>query len=383
MRVFISAIVMMVLLSGCQSRMADVPVIRADLSPQTTETAAQAFPVAGEVSAPDGLRPCCAFGYDLRAKLGPVPVPFYTIGNVLTAADLGEHVYNDSFWFGVAEVIGLSNENLGIIYSRHGGFIDIAHVRDTADYTYYLFTQIYPHLGEARMLILSDELSSRRIQFRRFTPPQDPAERYTLSVYLAARLAFRLAAWHEIAQWYGYHSVPGFSEEISAFTPEDLYSNLLGARLAITLLLQGHGGSVADFNRGMEGILPQALAQLDAQPAAVTRQMFDSIDGLWWDKRQRVPEKFLVLRRDYSVSDDRLPSQPAQETAAGARLALPQYYRGWSLADLASFELWRTNSPGNLPVTALPFTEKDFPALTAHAAAEDKKTAPVSVQRNQ
>lgn len=383
MRVFISAIVMMVLLSGCQSRMADVPVIRADLSPQTTETAAQAFPVADKVGAPDGLRPCCAFGYDLRVKLGPVPVPFYTIGNVLTAADLGEHVYNDSFWFGAAEVIGLSNENLGLIYSRHGGFIDIAHVRDTADYTYYLFTQIYPHLGNARMLILSDELFSRRIQFRHFIPPQDPAERYTLSVYLAARLAFRLAAWHEIAQWYGYHSVPGFPEEISAFTPEDLYSNLLGARLAITLLLQGHGGSVADFNRGMEGILPQALAQLDAQPAAVTRQMFDSIDGLWWDKRQRVPEKFLVLRRDYSVSDDRLPSQPEQETAAGARLALLQYYRGWSLADLASFELWRTNNPGNLPVTALPFTEKDFPALTAHAAAEDKKTAPVSVQRNQ
>ncbi|EMD6373107.1 TPA: DUF4056 domain-containing protein [Morganella morganii] len=383
MRVFISAIVMMVLLSGCQSRMADVPVIRADLSPQTTETAAQAFPVADKVGAPDGLRPCCAFGYDLRVKLGPVPVPFYSIGNVLTAADLGEHVYNDSFWFGVTEVIGLSNENPGLIYSRHGGFIDIAHVRDTADYTYYLFTQIYPHLGEARMLTLSDELSSRRIQFRHFIPPPDPAERYTLSVYLAARLAFRLAAWHEIAQWYGYHSVPGFSEEISAFTPEDLYSNLLGARLAITLLLQGHGGAVADFNRGMEGILPQALAQLDAQPAAVTRQMFDSIDGLWWDKRQRVPEKFLVLRRDYSVSDDRLPSQPAQETAAGARLALPQYYRGWPLADLASFELWRTNNPGNLPVTALPFTEKDFPALTAHAEAEDKKTAPVSVQRNQ
>ncbi|MDF5912556.1 hypothetical protein P4W15_13315 [Morganella morganii] len=40
---------MMVLLSGCQSRMADVPVIRADLSPQTTETAAQAFPVADKV----------------------------------------------------------------------------------------------------------------------------------------------------------------------------------------------------------------------------------------------------------------------------------------------------------------------------------------------
>lgn len=222
----------------------------------------------------------------------------------------------------------------------------------------------------------------RRVQFRAFTPPDNAADSYTLSVYLAARLAFRIAVWHEIAQWYGYHSVPGFSEEISAFTPEDLYSNLLGARLAITLLLEGHGGSVADFNRGMQGILPSALAQLSAQPADATRAAFDSIDGRWWDKRQRVPEKFLVLYRDYSVADDRLPSLPEQETSDGMRLALPQHYRNWSLADLAVFELWPARNMGNLPATLLPFTERDFPALIRHAAAVDAKTAPSSVQRD-
>lgn len=126
--------------------------------------------------------------------------------------------------------------------------------------------------------------------------------------------------------------------------PEDLYSNLLGARLAITLLLQGHGGSVADFNRGMESILPLALAQLDAQPAAVTGRCLTVSTGAGGISASGC-RKFLVLRRDYSVSDDRLPSQPARETAAGLRLALPQHYRGWPLADLASFELWRTNNP--------------------------------------
>lgn len=249
MRGIITGIALILFLSGCQSRVTEVPSVTANLTPQTSEVANQVFPVSENVSAPEGLRPCCAFGYDLGAKLGPVPVPFYRIGNVLTTESLGEHVYNDSFWFGITEVIGLSNENLGIIYSRKGGFIDIAHVRDTADYTYYLFTQIYPRLGEAWMLTLTDELASRRVQFRAFTPPDNAADRYTLSVYLAARLAFRMAVWHEIAQWYGYHSVPGFSEEISAFTLEDLYSNLLGARLAITLLLEGHGRSVADFNQ--------------------------------------------------------------------------------------------------------------------------------------
>lgn len=382
MRGIITGIVLILFLSGCQSRVAEIPSVAANLPPQTREVAGQVFPVSEKVPAPEGLRPCCAFGYDLGIKLGSVPVPFYRIGNVLTTESLGEHAYNDSFWLGIAEVIGLSNENMGIIYSRKGGFIDIAHVRDTADYTYYLFTQIYPRLGEAWMLTLTDELASRRVQFRAFTPPDNAADSYTLSVYLAARLAFRIAVWHEIAQWYGYHSVPGFSEEISAFTPEDLYSNLLGARLAITFLLKGHGGSVEDFNRGMLGILPSALAQLYAQPADATRAAFDSIDGRWWDKRQRVPEKFLVLYRDYSVADDRLPSQPEQETADGMRLALPQYYRNWSLADLAAFELWPAHDMGKLPATLLPFTESDFPALIRHAAAVDAKTAPSSVQRD-
>ena len=66
---------------------------------------------------------------------------------------------------------------------------------------------------------------------------------------LAGHLAFEIAQWHEIAQWYGFQSVPGFSEEISAFSPEDLYSNLLGARLAINVILSGHGGSLEDYNR--------------------------------------------------------------------------------------------------------------------------------------
>ncbi|TOM58444.1 hypothetical protein CGH73_26665, partial [Vibrio parahaemolyticus] len=87
-------------------------------------------------------------------------------------------------------------------------------------------------------LSLSEELASRQIHFSPFTPPPSAHQRYTLSAYLAAKLAFQLAVWHEIAQWYGYQSVPGFSEGISAFSPEDLYSNLLGARLAMTVILQ-------------------------------------------------------------------------------------------------------------------------------------------------
>ena len=40
------------------------------------------------------LRPCCAFGVDLRVKVGAIPVPGYEIGNLRGPADLGRHTYD-------------------------------------------------------------------------------------------------------------------------------------------------------------------------------------------------------------------------------------------------------------------------------------------------
>ncbi|MBN6397312.1 DUF4056 domain-containing protein [Escherichia coli] len=371
MKWLIIRMVMFFLLSGYQNISHSAHF--SDFLSRLPEPAQQAFPVATGVSAPEGLRPCCVFGYGAQVKLGKIPLPFFTIDNVLEPDALGEHIYNNSFMSGIAAVMGLSHEHTGIIYTRRGGFIDLAHVRDTADYTFWLFTQIYPRLGEARMLTLSSELFSRRIQLYAFTPPQSQAEKYTLSVYLAARLAFRLAVWHEIAQWYGYQSVPGIPEEISAFTPEDLYSNLLGARLAISLLSRGYGDSVSHFSSGMQGVIPEALKLLKVQPAEITRHMLDNLNGSWWNKQERIPDKFFVLCRNYDVNDVRLPFQPPEEMERGVRLMLPQSYSGRKLASLASIELWPTKEAGTLPVTRVPFTEKDFPVLIKYAADTDMK----------
>ncbi|MGL4834986.1 MAG: DUF4056 domain-containing protein, partial [Shewanella sp.] len=45
-------------------------------------------------AAPTGVRPCCAFGYDLKAQLGGIAVPFFSVGNVLGVESLGHHRYN-------------------------------------------------------------------------------------------------------------------------------------------------------------------------------------------------------------------------------------------------------------------------------------------------
>ncbi|HBT5887801.1 TPA: DUF4056 domain-containing protein, partial [Klebsiella quasipneumoniae] len=112
-------------------------------------TAIHPVPTLGELSPPESLRPCCAFGYDLHVRAVGIPIPVYQIGNVLTLDSLGKHHYNDSALGAVKNLLGLSEEQNGLIYTRRGGFIDIAHVRDTADYTFYLFNRISPTLGQA------------------------------------------------------------------------------------------------------------------------------------------------------------------------------------------------------------------------------------------
>lgn len=160
------------MLVACQTREElNLPAANLNLDTVSYEEASQAWPILHDLKAPQGLRACCAFGYDLQAEVAGIPVPFYTIDNIVEADNLGEHHYNDSYLGATAGLMGVSHEKVGLIYTTDGGFIDIAHVRDTADYTLYLFSQIYPKLGEEWTLTLSDELASRQIHFSAFTPP--------------------------------------------------------------------------------------------------------------------------------------------------------------------------------------------------------------------
>ena len=348
--------------------------IGSDFSALPEQQATRAWPVAAPVAIPDGLRPCCAFGYRLKTQVFGITIPFYRIGNIAASESLGQHAYNDSDFNSFLAIIGLGAENNGILFTRRGGFIDTAHIRDSADMTFYLFTRLYPKLGKAFTLSPGgEELAQRRIVFEAFTPPEDPAQAYSLAVWLAARIAFDLAAWHEIAQWYGFESVPGFPEGISAFSPEDLYSNLVGVRLAASVLLQGHGYSRTGFNLAMTTVLPGALEQLGSVSAAQTRVQFDRLDQLWWDSTKAVPQKFLLLQRNYHTGNDRVPTPIPGEPQAALRLTLPARYAGKTLDILAELQLWPGKTMKNLPEPLCYYTRRDFPALASFARLNDQQ----------
>lgn len=336
------------------------------------EQARRVWPVAQNLAAPESLRPCCAFGYNLQVRAAGIPIPVYQIGNVLSLSTLGHHHYNDSALGAVKNIIGLSDEANGLIYTRRGGFIDIAHVRDTADNTFYLFTRLYPQLGREWRLFYSEELGLRRAQFHAFTLPASMVDRYNLAAWLAGHVAFQLAQWHEIAQWYGFQSVPGFSEEISAFSPEDLYANLLGARLAVNVILQGHGGSVENYNLAMDQALSQALINLEAVNKAETERQFREVDGDWWNSKRRVPDKFLVLNRNYDLSENRIPTPVPFETAIPYRLTMPVKVAGLTLNHLGELQIHKGSDMRRLPAPKTFYRPAQFSSLAEQARQADQ-----------
>lgn len=363
------------LLAGCQARhLENMPFNVASLQGPAA-VASVVWPVIAKLPAPQGLRPCCAFGYNVRAKVLGIPVPGFKIGNVIAPDDSGQHHYNDHLLSILSTLSGLNREHDGIIYTLRGGFIDLAHVRDTADNTLWLFSQIWPRLGQAFTVRLDDELGQRTIRLWPFTPPATALARYHLAVMMAAQLAYQLAVWHEVAQWYGFESVPGYSEAVSAFSPEDLYSNLLGARLASDLLNHGGASTLRQYQRTMAQAIPQALAQLEAVSPQQTRFHFDMLDGKWWNSRCRLPDKFLVRRRNYLTGALRYPTRPAERVPM-LWLTLPDSFHGQPLSAFARLEIWPGNNMKQLPAPKSPrifYRFADFATLAQQAKEVDRR----------
>ncbi len=281
--------------------------------------------LSSELEPPIGLRPCCAFGVDLKVDLFGAPIPFFSLDNVVELSALTAHRYNDESEGVLNQLWGNSDESNGLVYTHQGGFIDIAHVRDTVDYTYYLYQKIWPLLGTNYDLVLPDELRQRVIRLYAAPEVLTLTQRQDHSRQLAGVLAFRLAQWHEIAQWFGFSSVFGFPEYPSAFSPEDLYSNLLGAQLAMQVLEKHRTVSVADFSKHLSRQLQDTLLELGAVDQRETKAKIRQLDGVWWDSKTRLPDKWALLKRDYALRDMIQPNG----IEYGKTLSLDQTFDQW------------------------------------------------------
>ena len=309
---------------------------------------------------PEAVRPCCAVGNSQKVQVAGLQVPLFRYANTLGLDNLGAHAYEAGVVSYQRKEPGArrATEGNGQIYTLRGGFIDLAHVRDTADNTIALFQRIFPNLGESHTIPLPKEIGKREIRLTAFDSSElSMQQRLEVSAQLAARQAYFMAEAHELAQWHGYRSWKPWSEAVSAYSFEDLYSNMLGAKIAYALIINNLTTTRSQYNQHMTSWLHATLEQLGAVEQDRTDLLWDVVDGHWWDSREPLPNKFMLLKRHYQMGDSQSPylvpgslaeihngwpelKDLYREPAVPLQLRLPRQVHGYDLDSLASQWLW-------------------------------------------
>ncbi|MCD1125842.1 DUF4056 domain-containing protein [Jinshanibacter sp. LJY008] len=117
------SLLFLLLLAACKNDVSPITPSDPNLSMIPAESASQVYPVITPINPPDGLRPCCAFGYNLGVSVIGIPLPVYQIGNIVEANKLGTHHYSDSLLDTAANLLSVSDEQVGHIYTDNRSVI--------------------------------------------------------------------------------------------------------------------------------------------------------------------------------------------------------------------------------------------------------------------
>lgn len=230
-----------------------------------------------------GLALLCASGCSgPKLRLGTLPYPGIPIlHKVVDPEKLGQHRYQS--YIGLLD----KEQERGIIYTRRAGFIDIAHLRHTIDWTRAVALEIAPAIATEVPGVTFDGAFYTRVHLRFHYPPgwdELPADqrrelKRDVIILIAQRTAYALGAWHEIITWWGWSRVPLFPERRSSFTYDDTISHLVGMEIARHVLSEGEGS----YNQAVTTAVNESLDRLDPVPPDVTRKAIQAVEGWWWN----------------------------------------------------------------------------------------------------
>jgi hypothetical protein len=108
---------------------------------------------------------------------------------------------------------------------------------------------------------------------------------------------------HEISTWFGASYVPLIPEKYSSFSPEDLYSNLMGVHLGMRAI-----ASDLDYNEAMTLELEKMLDSLEAlNTEDETFEAMLKVNEVWYSNEKRYPNKKVILKRYIELESDLSP----------------------------------------------------------------------------
>lgn len=214
----------------------------------------------------------CSLTGGPKARLGYLPTD--TFGILFPDPNhLGPHSY------------GPLPDRGGIVYTCKAGHIDIDHIRGNADNTRYLVKKLRNVLSKKKKSFsfqITGEISTNKITL---TYPENwdrlPDKEKIIDEIAydtAPYLAFNTTIWHEIITWFGHHYALVEPEFNSAFSWEDLYSNLVGTQLGVEAMKD----SDRDFDKAMTEAIYRRLKALDVQPKSTAIAASDKVRGQWY-----------------------------------------------------------------------------------------------------
>lgn len=317
-----------------------------------------------------------------KGRVGAMPCPgpftFYVSAD---PGKLGTHAY------GSVLPVATGETARGIVYTLHGGFVDIAHLRKAADWTAYHQVRFRRALEEGRkcMVLPGKESGIYHISFNYpawwsgMSASAKKSVMDELSIRLAQRLAITQTEWHEIATWYGYSSTP-FPEKQSAFTYDDPVSHVVGAKVAGMALRKGSG----NYDASVTWFLKQELDRLGAVSPAETERAIAIVKDKWWHNGQMLRRQLDIGSTDGEVRPWIVPGYPHGKTAAGEVFKVPTLdqvaghdFRNFARVEiepgLSAWKNMRRVIPGN-PERCVP--DKHFPFLMAYIRQMEEMPAP-------
>ncbi len=312
-----------------------------------------------------------------HTRLGAIPFPGpFTLYVSSGVDDLGEHYY--SSWS--ARPFAVQEGARGIMYTCRAGFLDLAHVRLTADWARYAWEQSHALIsvgGGSHTFDFEDAHYTLEINLPTWWQRASETERKALineaSLIIGQRVACEIQTWHEIATWYGWTTVPLVSEEGSAFTWDDAGSHFVGALIASRVLKDG----TADYDKRMTEAMRAVFEELGAVSTDLVDDAAEATNGHWW-------KSGVAIRRDLETGLDGKPKQPwlvpnfgpcAGATPAVLRLPTLKSVKGRNLESLyelrikpSSMVRSRIKAAAGLDEPIVP--SRDYPKIIAAIRAQ-------------
>lgn len=224
------------------------------------------------------IRTCCSFGTEVQL----FGLPGFRLTETTSLDQIGVHHY-----------LGNESEGNGIIYTRRGGFIDMAHLRDQSDWTAYLYTELLKSKATGTLsLLLGHEGGEKTLTVHISSHLKDLD-----LINLAGKIAYDLSVWHEIATWFGASSIPFVPERYSSFSVEDPYSNLLGVIIGIKALQ-----SELPYEKAVTSLIEETLKNLEAVHNEVeTFMAMEEVRDIWWTRDKKLPSSKVLIQRQLQV----------------------------------------------------------------------------------